>query len=213
MKNYTKSASQKEIQFRSEFNISDDKMVFLSHAGVTMASKTFILDKLEAHCFGKAIEIVVHKAHCNNITAIKFKDAVIIVQGFTFGYTGEGPRGLQWALDLFGFDYMEHAIFDIQEDGSRSFGRPEPVKTQDQLTEELIKTKYDCYCEYLKLLDEEYLCFEYCDHIGNEDGDLQRLTEAQIIEKLEDWCSNVLFDEPTYHPINHEYLSACQEKS
>ena len=205
MKNYTKSASQKEIQFRSEFNISDDKMVFLSHAGVTMASKTFILDKLEAHCFGKAIEIVVHKAHCNNITAIKFKDAVIIVQGFTFGYTGEGPRGLQWALDLFGFDYMEHAIFDHQEDGSRSFGRKAPEKTQDQLTEELIAVKFKCYKLYLRSLTEEFLAMEYCDHIGDECGELQDLTEPQIMEKLEDWCANVLFDDPMYHPINQSY--------
>ncbi len=83
---------------------------------------------------------------------------------------------------------------------------------ENTITEELIKVKYECYQNYLECLDEEYLRFEYCDHIGNEDGALDRLTDSDIINKLEDWCSNALFDDPLYHPINHEYLSACQGK-
>ena len=77
-------------------------------------------------------------------------------------------------------------------------------------TEELIKTKYKCYQLYLKCLDEEYLRFEYCDHIGDECDELQDLTDSEIIEKLEEWCSISLLDDPMYHPVNHEYLSVCQ---
>lgn len=81
---------------------------------------------------------------------------------------------------------------------------------ENTITEELIAVKYECYQEYLKLLDEEYLRFEYCDRIGNEDGDLERLTDSDIINKLEDWCSNALFDDPMYHPINQEYREKCK---
>ena len=43
----------------------------------------------------------------------------------------------------------------------------------NKLTEELIQFKFKRYKVYLKRLHEEFLCFEFCDRIGNASGDLE----------------------------------------
>lgn len=88
--------------------------------------------------------------------------------------------------------------------------------TEDQLTEELIKVKYKCYRAYLRTLDEEFLGYEFADRIGDEDNGFDWLMNhggrGAVIDKLEDWCANVLYDDPMFHPVNHEYLKACEPK-
>jgi len=87
---------------------------------------------------------------------------------------------------------------------------------KENLTEQLIQIKYKCYRAYLRSLDEEFLAYEYADRIGNEDGGYEWLMEhggdPEVIDRLEDWAANALFDDPLFHPINRKYMEACRAK-
>lgn len=81
---------------------------------------------------------------------------------------------------------------------------------------ELIQTKYTHYQEYLRILDDEFLGYEYADRIGNEDGSFEWLMAHKgfggVIDALEDWCANELYDNPYLKPVNQEYKDICNAK-
>ena len=80
----------------------------------------------------------------------------------------------------------------------------------NKLREELIRVKYEQYRDYLVILDDEFLSYEFCDRIGNECGDLDwywaHKGRGHIVVKLLDWCANALFDDPYFNPVNQEYV-------
>ena len=94
------------------------RVIVERNAGLTRGSKKFIAKHLP-DIDGKAIGIMAHKPNgchnCMNVwTVIAFPYCALVVKGFSFGYTGEGSRGLEWAVNLFRLfnKYPSQVIFE-----------------------------------------------------------------------------------------------------
>jgi hypothetical protein len=89
------------------------------------------------------------------------------------------------------------------------------AKEKQELTEELIKTKYKCYQHYLRILDEEFLAYEFNDRMGCDPvcyytNAMNWDKENVWISTLEDNMANLLYDDPMMDPINREYWDQCK---
>ena len=83
----------------------------------------------------------------------------------------------------------------------------------EKLKESLIALKYKCYQAYLRVLDDEFLRYEYADRIGNDLGEADWLLPSErrkIIDRLEDNMANLLYDDPMLEPVNKKYWEACK---
>jgi hypothetical protein len=63
--------------------------------GITEKSKSFVLENIPR--IGKVLEVMCRKmTNGEHVTTIFGSKNVMQVWGFAYGYSGEGPRGLEW---------------------------------------------------------------------------------------------------------------------
>ena len=77
--------------------------------------------------------------------------------------------------------------------------------------EMLVEAKLNIYREYLKSLDRECLILEWYDRFDvglvADRIDFEKLTDAKMVERLEDIMTDILFENPKYeHIITWRYL-------
>jgi hypothetical protein len=98
----------------------------------------------------------------------------------------------------------------------RGFIIAEKKDIDSEVREELIKSKYKMYLEYLKGLTDEYLGFEFndqmgCDPVAYYSNAKNWDNEAEWERTLLDKMANDLFDNPMIDPINQEYKEKSEE--
>jgi hypothetical protein len=88
----------------------DERITVQSKSGITEVSKKFVLKHIDDVVLTYKVSCV--KTPNETLTTIHTRDKDIIVDGFSFGYVGEGSRGLEWLLRLTGMDYRYDSIYE-----------------------------------------------------------------------------------------------------
>jgi len=78
-------------------------------AGVTEYSKEQFL-KYRGE-LGRIIKVVIMEISDEFSTYIHGSEAILVLDGFSFGYRGEGPHGLIWLLEQCGMEFEIQTIF------------------------------------------------------------------------------------------------------
>lgn len=76
--------------------------IYNSKDGITEISKKFVCSHLIKLGQIVRVDYSWNKDACKYVTRIVGEQCIVVVHGFGIGYGGEGPRGLQWFLDMFG---------------------------------------------------------------------------------------------------------------
>jgi hypothetical protein len=96
----------------------EDKKVFRqARAGITIHSKRYVEEHIAE--IGKVEQVKIRQEDGDYITEIVGSEGVIIVDGFSWGYGGEGPHGLLWLLkDKLGGDVSIGDISKLPASGA-----------------------------------------------------------------------------------------------